>query len=332
MTEETTESIADALTAVMAEATVESDTESEETTDSISQEAVTETEAEEVTEETTEVEVEEDDDEEVEPEKVFQAPEHWSSDEREKFDALPPEARELVLERDGQFQKGYQEKAQAISAITDALEPFKESLIRRGMTPQQAIGILFNAQDRLDNNPLDGILKIAQSYGVVDQLKEQFAPQTDDEDFTDPGIKALQQKIEGLEGKIDQTTQGIQQQAIDAGNQQIEIFKSAVDGEGNPEHPYFEQLMPEITALIKTKPGTTLEDAYKKLAWTVPEYRESQNQQVVEKTDQEKAKQVKKAKRAGRAVKSNGKNDPDEGTETLTIAEDLAEAFRQHSS
>ena len=63
MTEETTESIADALTAVMAEAEVESAPEAEETTDSISQEAITETETEEVTTvvDTDEVDVEEDD-------------------------------------------------------------------------------------------------------------------------------------------------------------------------------------------------------------------------------------------------------------------------------
>jgi len=244
----------------------------------------------------------------------------------------PPDAKELVLERDAQFQKGYQEKAQAISAITDAIEPFKESLIRRGMTPQQAIGILFNAQDRLDNNPLEGILQIAQSYGVADQLKEQFAPQTDDDDLTDPGIKALQKEFQGLKSQMEQTNQGIRQQVVDAGNQQIETFKNAVDGEGNLAHPYFEQLVSEITSHLEKKEGATLESAYKQLVWTVPEYRESQNKQIVEKTDQEKAAQVKKAKRASRGIKTNGKSDPEEGAEALSLHDDLTEAFRQHSS
>jgi hypothetical protein len=327
---ETPESIADALTAAMAEQ-VESESETEATPDSISEEAVTETEEETVElEATDESEVEEDDDESEEPEKVFQAPEHWSSDERAKFDSLPPEAQEVLLERDKAFQKGYQEKAQAISAITEAIEPFKESLIRRGMTPQQAIGILFNAQDRLDKNPLEGILQIAQSYGIVDQLREQFAPQADEDDFTDPGIKALQQEIKELKGQIAQTNQGLQQQTIDAGRQQLETFKDAVDGDGKLLHPHFEQVMPLVTAYVQQ--GDSLQEAYEKAVWTVPEYRDSQVTKTVEKTDKEKAEKVKKAKRAARGVKTNGKSDPEEGTETLSLHDDLKEAFRQHSS
>lgn len=325
---ETPESIADALTAVMAE----SETETEEAQE-VSQETEATTETEEkdvVLEAADETEVEEDDDESEEQEAVFQAPEHWSSDEREGFDALAPEAKELLLKRDAQFQTGYQEKAQAISAITDALEPFKETLIRRGLSPEQAIGILFNAQDRLDKNPLDGILQIAQSYGVVDQLKAKFVPQTDDEDFTDPGIKALQDEVRGLKGQIDQTNQGIQQQATDAGNKQIETFKAATDDDGKLKHPHFEKVMSLVTSYVKD--GETLESAYEKAVWTVPEFRDSQVKKDVEKTDQEKAVKVKKAKKAARGVKTNGKADVDEGKEVLTLHQDLKEAFRQHSS
>lgn len=319
----TTESIADALTASMNE--VESDTESEETTDSISEEAITETE---VVEDTTEVE--EDKDESEEQETVFQAPEHWSSDERTKFDSLPPDTKEFVLERDAHFQTGYQEKAQAISAITDAIEPFKEALIRRGLTPEQAIGILFNAQDRLDNNPLEGILQIAQSYGVADQMREHFAPKTDDDDFTDPGIKALQQDIKGLKSQIEQTNQGIQQQGTSAVQAQLDTFKSVTDTDGNLKHPHFDQIKVLMGAYVQG--GDTLDSAYDKAVWTLPEFRESQNKKVVEKTDEEKAQKVKKAKRAARGVKTSGKSNPNEGAEVQTLHEGLTEAFRQHSS
>ncbi len=322
MTEET-ESIADALVASMNE--VESDTESEETTDSISEEAITETD---VVEATTEVE--EDNDESEEQETVFQAPEHWSSDERVRFDSLPPDTKEFVLERDAHFQTGYQEKAQAISAITDAIEPFKESLIRRGMTPEQAIGILFNAQDRLDHNPLEGILQIAQSYGMVDQLREQFATKTDDDDYTDPGIKALQQDNKGLQRQIEQTNQGIQQQGASAVQNQLDTFKSVTGTDGTLKHPHFEQVKVLMGAYVQG--GDTLDAAYDKAVWTIPEFRESQSKKVVEKTDEEKAKRVKKAKIASRGVKTNGKNDPDEGSDTATLHDDLTEAFRQHSS
>ena len=325
VTTEETESIVDALTASMSE--VESDTESEETTDSISQEAITQTDVE---VEETETKVEEDKDESEEQETVFQAPEHWSSDERTRFDSLPPDTKEFVLERDAHFQTGYQEKAQAITAITDAIEPFKESLIRRGMTPEQAIGLLFNAQDKLDNNPLEGILQIAQSYGLADQMREYFAPKTDDEDFTDPGIKALQQDIKGLKSQIEQTNQGIRQQGTNAVQGQIDTFKSATDTDGNLKHPHFEQVKTLMGSYVQG--GDTLDAAYEKAVWTIPEFRESQGKKVVEKTDEEKAQKVKQAKRAARGVKTNGKSSPNEGTEAASLHDDLTEAFRQHSS
>ena len=334
MTEETVESITDALTAVMAEA-AESAPETEEAQEVSQQEASTETE--DVLESATNEaelgteEVEEDNDESAEPETVFQAPEHWSSDERTKFDSLPPEAQEVLLERDKAFQKGYQEKAQAISAITEAIKPWEQSLAQRGMTADQAIRALFAAQHQLDTNAVEGILQIAQNYGVVDQLKDKFAPATDDEDFTDPGIKALQQEIKELKGQIEQTTQGFQQQQVSAGQQKIDEFKNAVDGEGKPAHPYFDQLMPEITALIQTK-GGTLDEAYQQLVWTVPEFRDSQQKTVVEKTDKEKAEKVKKAKKAARAVQTNGKTNPNESNEPLSLKDELAGAFAQHSS
>ena len=323
---ETPESITDSLIAVMAEA----ETETEEATDSVPKGAVTETETEEVTEEVTdEVEVEEDDDESGEPEKVFAAPEHWSSDQREKFEPLSPEAREIVLGFDADFKRGYQEKAQTITAITEAIKPWEDALSRKGITADQAIRTLFAAQNQLDTNALQGVLQIAQGYGIADQLREHFAPQTDDEDFTDPGIKALQQDIKGLKGEIQQTNQGIQQQTIDAGNAQIESFKTATDDDGKLKYPHFEQVMNLVTSYVKD--GETLESAYEKAVWTVPEFRQSQVKKDTEKTDAEKAAKAKKAKKAARGVRTNGKADPAEGIESSTVKEILKEAWREHS-
>lgn len=324
--EETVESIADALTQAMAE--VEPDPESEETS-GISEEATAEVE--ETEDEVVEVEAaEEDDDESEEPEKAFQAPEHWSSDERTQFDTLPPEAQEVLLARDKAFQTGYQEKAQTISAITEAIKPWEQSLAQRGLTPEQAIRTLFAAQHQLDTDAVGGILQIAQNYGVVDQLKQRFAPETDDDDFTDPGIKALQQEVQGLKNLLQQTTQGIEKQQTNTVQQQIENFQNAKDDKGELLHPHFEAAMPMILASVQS--GDSLETAYDKAKWTVPAFRDSQTKNVVEKTDAQKAQKVKQAKRAARGVKTNGKASPEEGADAMTLKDSLEEAFRQHSS
>ena len=316
--EQTTESIVDALTTSMNEL------DTEESTDSISEEAVKE-DAEAETAEATD-----DDEDGEEQETVFQAPEHWSADERTKFDSLPPETKEFVLERDAHFQTGYQEKAQSIAAITEALEPWKDALAQRGVTAEQAIRTLFAHQSQIDANPLQGILNVIQSYGVQDQMREHFAPQTDEEDFTDPGVKALKLENQALESRFNQFERGQQQQQADRGRQQISTFKSAVDDKGQLKHPHFEQVKTLMGAYVQG--GETLDKAYEKAVWTIPEYRQAQQRSVVEKTDREKADKVKKAKRAARGVTTNGKDDPDAGKDALSLHDDLTEAFRQHSS
>jgi hypothetical protein len=325
MTDEVTESIADALTQAMAEA--ESEPETEEAV-AVSEEAAEEVVEEEVEE--TELEAAEEDDDGEEPATAFQAPEHWSSDEREQFSSLPPEAQQVLLDKDKQWQKGYQEKAQTISAITDAIKPWEQSLAQRGLTPEQAIRSLFAAQHALDTDAVGGILQIAQNYGVVDQLRDKFAPVTDDDELIDPQFKALQQEIRDLKGQITETKQGFQQQQNQTVQQQIDSFQNAKDANGEPLHPHFEAAMPMILASVQS--GDTLETAYEKAKWTVPAYRESLEKQEVQKTEAEKAKKVKQAKRAARGVKTNGKADPEEGVEAMSLHDTLNEAFRQHSS
>jgi hypothetical protein len=203
-------------------------------------------------------------------------------------------------------------------------------LAQRGLTPEQAIRTLFAAQHQLDTDAVGGILQIAQNYGVLDQLQAKFAPETDDDDFTDPGIKALQQEIRDLKNQVTQTTQGIQQQQTQTVQQQIESFQNAKDDKGELLHPHFEDAMPMILAAVQS--GDDLASAYDKAKWSVPAYRESLEQKTTEKTEAAKAKKVKQAKRAARGVKTNGKADPEEGVEALSLHDDLAEAFRQHSS
>ena len=117
---------------------------------------------------------------------------------------FPPRHRKSFWARDKSFQTGYQEKAQTIAGITEALKPWEQSLAQRGITPEQAIRTLFAAQHQLDTDAVGGILQIAQNYGVVDQLREKFAPETDDDELIDPQYKALQQRFDRT-GKPDAT-------------------------------------------------------------------------------------------------------------------------------
>ena len=266
----------------------------------------------------------EDEPEDEEPEEVFQPPEHWSSDEKETFKSLPQEAQEILIARDKNFQRGYQERVQAISDIEKAVEPWKQVLAQRGVSEADAIRTLLAAQARIESDPVNGILALAQQFGIVDQLRSQFAPDTDDE-FLDPEIKALRQQVNQLNQQLgnfqQQTVQGQQEQLLS----QIDSFKNQKDEKGNLVHPHFDSVRTHMASLVQQ--GKTMEDAYNEAVWLVPEYRESHLKTVQRKrkdeTDLEKAKRVKKAKKAATANKSSGKDAAETDDEKLTVKDEL---------
>ena len=81
---------------------------------------------------------------------VFQAPAHWSSEEKEQFSSLAPEAQEFLIEKDKQFQQGFQERAQEKSDLEAALEPWKQTIAQRGMSEADAIRTLFATQAQIE--------------------------------------------------------------------------------------------------------------------------------------------------------------------------------------
>lgn len=325
------ESISDALRASFDEA--ETTTEVEAATDGIPDEgavkedvepevgldAADESQSEEVTEQT------------VEPvDGVFQAPEHWSSDEKTAFADFSPEVQEILLAKDKQYQQGYQEKAKGIAAISEALEPWKDALAQRGVTADQAIRTLFAAQNQIDANPLQGILTVAQSYGILDQMREHFAPQTDDDDFTDPEVKALKQEISELKRQVGTVTTGQDQQRVNSVMKQVEDFRTATSDNGKLLHPHFEKVKDVMAGFVTG--GYNLQKAYEEAVWTVPEFRKAQLKTVPGETAAEKAARVKRAKRAARGVTPNGKPDPEDKAAPQSRRDDIAAAFHELST
>ena len=331
-----TESVIDSLRQVYKqESKGESETPEEQPEPEVSEPEL-EVEAEDETEEVSldgaeEVEVEaaaEEDDEDGEPEEVFQPPEHWSSDEKEAFQSLTPEAQQILLNKEKQFQQGYQERAQAISDIEKALEPYKQNLAYMGVDEATAIRTLFATHQRIMSDPANGILQLAQQFGIMDQLRQQFAPDTDDE-FVDPEIKALRQQVQELQSNLGQfqtqTVQGQQQELLG----QIESFKAQKDDKGNLVHPYFDKVRLQMAPLVQQ--GKSMEEAYNEVVWTVPEYRDRHLKTVTAKrkneSSQERAQRVKKAKKAATANKTSGKSNAEDVDESLSVKDELRAAW-----
>lgn len=185
---------------------------------------------------------------------LISAPGEWNPDLKAGFELLANnEARQAMVDAHKNMYKNYQADKQALAPIKQTaemvqkhLDPYMSTIQMQGQTPDQYMQTVLATADNLYKNPQETIKYLAAQYGVSfgEQSKES-------EEWVDPQVKALQEKIEQMEQankqsqfqQQQQTYQQQQSQAQAVQQQQqaaIESFKTATDGEGALKHPHFQ--------------------------------------------------------------------------------------------
>ncbi len=135
----------------------------------------------------------------------------------------------------------------------------RDNFARRGIMPAQAFGMLLNAQATLDANPIMGIARIAQTYGIhpmqaAQQLAalaqgQQRQPQYQQQPQFDPrrAFAPYAQEIHSLKSQLEE----IQTAPI---KQEIARLQS--------EKPFFEMLRPRMADLVTKGRAHTPAEAY----------------------------------------------------------------------
>ena len=101
--------------------------------------------------------------------KEIKPPQSWSPDKNAICDGMSPEAREVVAKREqeahkaisqyGQFVKGFEPVAKTLAEYRDTFEG-------KGLSFQEGVKQLLDAQRTLDRDPVAGIKALAAAYGV----------------------------------------------------------------------------------------------------------------------------------------------------------------------
>lgn len=256
--------------------------------------------------------------EEAESDAPIDAPASLSEEEKAVFADLPDELQEFIRRREGERDSAFQKKTQEIAAIKSAFEPYKEMLSINGVSEAEAIQRLLNAQAYLQRDPLNALKQLAQNYGVLDKLAPQKAPEESDE-YLDPQVAKLQKELEELKAQQSQSSTVAQQQEQERVLKEIANFKTATDEQGNPAHPYFDQVKHLMAPLVQQ--GDTLEEAYSKVIYTVPEVREAEIAKAREEADKTRRsstkKKVVKAKKTATQVRGSTRQDAPEKPDSL---------------
>ena len=249
-----------------------------------------------------------------EDDKPLEAPEQWNADEREAFNSLPKDAQQIVLTQSQRQEAAFTRKSQELSEQTKFAEavhqiaaPYEQQLQVQGMTTLDGIRQLVGLNDYYQRDPEGYIKYVAQAANVdLASLTQQPADGTDE--YADPQVAALTQKVKSLEAASQQQVYNQQQAAAQQANGLIQQFASETDASGQPLHPYFEQVKPLMGALLQAKQASSLEDAYDKAINADPVIRQqiTAAQQAKASQEEEAKRQaaVEKAKRAKRAPKS----------------------------
>ena len=267
---------------------------------------------EEETEKTDETEVAAKDDEEKaedEPLEAIAPPQHWPNDFKEQFEKMDATGQHLFMKRYKDLEGDYTKKTQSLAkyrkrqeAFDEIMKPHMDDFSRAGMDEVGAVRQLLAAHDYLRKDPKQAIQWLAKNYGV--DMSEVGIDSTEEDDYADPQVKALQQQVAQLQGFLNQQQQ-TQMQSVQQNTQSmIDQFAGEKDANGNPKHPHFDEVRDRMGVLIQGNQAPDLATAYDMAVYADPKLRQSLMDNYAETKTQKKVKTeaVAKAKKAQRST------------------------------
>lgn len=235
-------------------------------------------------------------------------PDDWPKEDRERFQQLPNEARQLALVQYKRMQADYTRKTQALADDTRLARQLKDEVIdddvrqdlhANGMDEAQGVRQLVQMHKWAKNDPAGYVRHVAQQAGLDAEAvlngDEQPAAQQTPQTQEDPRLQKLQEQVQTLT----QTEQQRQHQAL---QQQIESFRQEADENGEPKRPHFDEVQGEMVRILNAGLANGLDDAYDKAVWADPNIRQKvlERQQQAQAANQTKQQAADKAKRSGR--------------------------------
>jgi hypothetical protein len=257
-------------------------------------------------------------------------PEGWPSDANLAWDRLPKAAQDaLRADLDaGRITVGKPAMGNtAPDPVREVVKAYETEISRRGMAPEQAVKVLFEAQRALDENPIEALRQLARSYGVD---PANLAPANGAQaplQSADSVLGQLQQEVATLRGYL------TQQQMADQ-HRIISDFAQTKAADGAAAYPHFEQVRVTMGNLLDVGEAKSLKDAYDMAVWARPDLRErilaDQRKAEDAKREADARKAAEDARKRAVSVKSNPSVNTN-ATTAGTVRDELVRAFSSAS-
>lgn len=272
------------------------------------------------------------------------APNSWPAEMKAKWSALPPDAQEYISRREGEAHAQITRMGQQVKAIEPVnrvLEQNRDVFERVGLSYDQGVNALLQAQRALETNPVAAIQQLANQFGVdLGQLYGNGSVQSQP-----ANVLALEARIAALQNQLAETSNRVMtreqrdreeaEAKVAAEQAQIE----AVYHDFTKANPDFLQIEDHVVALIPAikaaNPGFSkkelLAEAYEQAKWANPALR-AQQKEAERKALQDKAKEeaAKKAADAKRSAAVNVRTGQSASSAEVSNDEALRSVWAKH--
>jgi hypothetical protein len=199
-----------------------------------------------------------------------------------KWATLDPDVQKAFAKIEESVQTAKAEwgrKGERLNRLEEIIAPHRDAWAVQGLDDQQALTRLVAAEKVLRETPAQGIVYLAQAYGVdLTQLAQSTGAAAPGAQPGQPGLVAPAQsadpalsealeQIRTLKTQVEQLKQGTEQASLATVQAQIAEFSS------KPENLYFENVREDVARRLETGAATTLQDAYDQAIWASPEIR-----------------------------------------------------------
>lgn len=197
------------------------------------------------------------------------APQRWPAEIANVYNALPPAAKQAMMEGFYKpMQRQYTQATQELADVRRTVEPLVQTLSqyradfeRSGIDPTTAFARQMQWSAHLARvGPEQGLRDMAKSYGV--KLEALATDPNQSDEYLTPFERSMKQKLEFYDTFIANQQQSTAQQAeererTDLNNRYAEVqaglhqFINEQTPDGTPAHPHVEALAPLIAGLIR---------------------------------------------------------------------------------
>jgi len=258
------------------------------------------------------------------------APQSWSAADRAHWDKIPAEVQAVIARREEEAHRGITTMGQEASfgrKINEIVTPYLPIIRAEGGTPEGAVRDLLQTAYvlRTANTEQKTALfrQIATQYGVDLTAVAQPAAEVN------PELQALRQELAQVKGYLASGEQQQHQQVQAQAQQVIEAFAA------DPKNEFYEQVKPLMGQLLVSGQASTMQDAYERACWAVPDVRSTilsrqQAESEAKRAAEAKAKADAK-RRAGGSISGSPGSPVTTGTTAnpnLSLRDELKQAFR----